>query len=555
MVEDAHLQESGAGHFRMLASAVAGKPVPVVLRGSAPVHTDGQRIFAAAGGSISDTAIAAQALLLSGDSLDSRFVRPLVGRKHAAGWYLAIEVVRLSSTFYWTLPPGLRQRLMSVTVPNSTSAAESVELARSRRKEQPPVTVDFGELRPPLILRTPKLQQEAWPLSTPTDDEDAERYATTKARRSLLRRPGLSSPLARMLGHKAGDGDGSPGEGGGLGGLTVGRANPVTRGKKLRGAGSRLPVINTPSTGGYLYPEWDGVRRRYRANWCTVREYSPDAAEQSPGRVIDPSLRGQIARIGLRYQRHRRQHDGDDLDLTAVVDYAMARATGSTADDRIYVQDLRTGRDLGVVIVLDCSGSTTDSSGRGLTHWAEAQLAADGLIASFEDVGARVAAYAFRSRGRNDLQFLRVKHFDGRYTSRAAAALMAITPSGYTRLGGCIRHASRMAAVEAGTRDRLVILVSDAHPFDADYEGNYAELDVVAACAEARRNGVGVVSIVGLGGESTRERALRMFGRDRLVPLGTRGALRRNILPASTSALAHARAQTKPKENNGVGLH
>ena len=83
---------------------------------------------------------------------------------------------------------------------------------------------------------------------------------------------------------------------------------------------------------GRLYPEWDWQKRRYRPDWCAVTEYDPRPEEEprlDPGE--DRELRRELARLGLAHERHRRQDEGDVLDLTALIELVVDRGVGGSA--------------------------------------------------------------------------------------------------------------------------------------------------------------------------------------------------------------------------------
>src|SRR5262249_44215791 len=155
----------------------------------------------------------------------------------------------------------------------------------------------------------------------------------------------------------------------------------------------------------------------------------------------DHRLRRELGRLGLRHERHRRQVDGDVIDVTALVEAVVDRASGHPADLRVYETKRRTAHDLGVLVLLAATGSTGESA-EGRKVFDDQRLLAARLTAALEQLGDRVAAYGFYSRGREAVRFLRVKGFDDRYDHAARRRLAALTPGGYTRLGAAIRHAT-----------------------------------------------------------------------------------------------------------------
>src|SRR5581483_8817902 len=120
-------------------------------------------------------------------------------------------------------------------------------------------------------------------------------------------------------------------------------------------------------------------------------------------------------------------------------------------------------RDLGVLVLLDASGST--GAGSGVTRVFEQQRRlADALTGALDRLGDRVATYAFYSRGRDQVRFLRVKEFDHRYDRSARLRLAALEPGGYTRLGAAVRHATHLLGTRAGTASTLLVIIGDGLP-------------------------------------------------------------------------------------------
>jgi nitric oxide reductase activation protein len=241
-----------------------------------------------------------------------------------------------------------------------------------------------------------------------------------------------------------------------------------------------------------------------------VSEYDPPFVDSTDSIKInsDLRLRRAISRLGLTYERHDRQSDGDGLSVDSLVQLAVSRALGEPGDDRIYEARLRTAHDLGVLVLLDSSGSTDERTTQGLLVWeAQRQLAAN-LVSILEEVGARVAAFGFNSQGRH-IRFLRIKDFDDRFDQTSRRRLLAIGPTGLTRLGGAIRHGSNIVATRAGTQNLLLVLVSDGFPYENDeYQGSYAEHDTLRALEEAVAGGIGCacVAVASSTGDEALER-------------------------------------------------
>src|SRR3978361_1358566 len=97
------------------------------------------------------------------------------------------------------------------------------------------------------------------------------------------------------------------------------------------------------------------------------------------------------------------------------------------------------------------------------------------LPAHLEGLGDRVAVYAFRSQGRHAVHLPAIKTFDQRFGAVGRSRLNQLEPANYTRLGAGIRGAGEVLKNEAGTPNRLLVVLSDGFPYDDGYEGRYAE--------------------------------------------------------------------------------
>jgi nitric oxide reductase NorD protein len=251
------------------------------------------------------------------------------------------------------------------------------------------------------------------------------------------------------------------------------------------------------AAGAYSYDEWDHRRRTYRRAWCTLHEAPPDrlaAAEQvcawtgavrARQRRAIRDLRAGFERIERARRWRNRQRDGADIDLDAVVErYALLRA-GRDGDQRLYTKRKRSAPDLATAILLDGSLSTDAwVANRRVLDVAREAVFVLGEVLDAIDV--RVAIGSFFSNTRRSCQYRLVKTFDERWP-RAHERLLALRPTGYTRIGPALRHALHLLAREPARR-KLLLLISDGKPTDYDrYEGRYGIADVRQALREAAR--------------------------------------------------------------------
>jgi nitric oxide reductase activation protein len=185
--------------------------------------------------------------------------------------------------------------------------------------------------------------------------------------------------------------------------------------------------------------------------------------------------------------------------------------SGFSPPDNVYLQRRTLERNLGVLILVDASGSATDADTDGLAVHEHQRRAAATMAATLEELGDRVAVYAFRSQGRQAVYLPAIKTFGQRFGALGRARLNQLQPSGYTRLGAAIRGAGEILKNEAGTPNRLLVVLSDGYPYDTGYEGRYAEADTHAALGELRADGVACLCL-SIGAGISSEEIARVFG-------------------------------------------
>jgi nitric oxide reductase NorD protein len=244
--------------------------------------------------------------------------------------------------------------------------------------------------------------------------------------------------------------------------------------------------------GAFLYREWDFARQHYRKNWCVVREL-----ELSPGdpvfvdKVLD-KYQGMIKHLRRTFEAMRdenrllkRQSQGDDVDIDALVEALADSRDGREMSDKLFQHMHRADRSMAVMFMVDMSGST-----KGWINEAEREALVM-LCEVLEKLGDQYAIYGFSGIGRKRCEIYRIKRFDDPYNAATKARIAGIIPKDYTRLGVAIRHLTeKLNAVEAKTR--LLITLSDGKPedyFDI-YNTQYGIEDTRQALFEARRTGI-----------------------------------------------------------------
>ena len=104
-------------------------------------------------------------------------------------------------------------------------------------------------------------------------------------------------------------------------------------------------------------------------------------------------------------------------------------------------------------------------------------------------VGDTYAISGFSGTGRLGVDFFALKEFNEAMGSSVRARINAMAPQRNTRMGTAIRHAAqRFRRVDSAVR--LLIVLGDGYPNDADYKKRYAIEDTRKAIFEARSQNI-----------------------------------------------------------------
>jgi hypothetical protein len=511
----ASLAPESPGRFRFLATHIAGRSIDVAeAPAGQPAHTNGQFIFVSAGRSVEEQRreMLVQAALLGAGSLDPRLVKGLRARATTARRYLALEGHRVLAEV------GRQIRIDAALLPDgqprTATPDESLEVAKTRAKVADPPEW-FGVIKPSRLLGSTagpggqatnqdlKLQFD--PVDLPeseVDDEDEDDDGGKSGESRIVKlfespifnNQWMSDYLRKMFG-----GSRSPGEGAAGAQMTVRSTRRVHEiGPNARPLPTRIRFTDdgkpgaAVGVGGALYPEWDVFHDRYKPDWCRVIDFPLTVAADvsDAGVPHDDVLRRRLARVGLGPQVLRGRADGDELDIEALIDLFVDLQSGFSSPEHVYLERRKLARDLGVLILIDASGSAVDADSDGLAVHDHQRRAAATLAVTLEQLGDRVAVYAFRSQGRHAVHLPAIKTFDQDFGAVGRARLNQLEPASYTRLGAGIRGAGEVLKTGAGTPNRLLLVLSDGFPYDDGYEGRYAEADASKALEELRADGV-----------------------------------------------------------------
>lgn len=239
------------------------------------------------------------------------------------------------------------------------------------------------------------------------------------------------------------------------------------------------------------YEEWDFRRKGYRKEWCAVIEKILPPVKSSLIETTLAKYRGQLSQLRKQFELLRtgerfvrRQRDGSDFDLDAVIESLSDQRAGRAGSEQLFIRLRRDQRDIAVFFLVDMSSSTEG--------WVNLALK-EALILTGEtlqNIGDRFAIAGFSGMRRSRCDFFLVKDFTEAYNDKVKGRICAITPREYTRMGPALRHSTHLLEkVEA--RVRLLFVLSDGKPEDYDdYKGNYAIEDTRKALLEAKAAGV-----------------------------------------------------------------
>jgi nitric oxide reductase activation protein len=317
---------------------------------------------------------------------------------------------------------------------------------------------------------------------------------------------------------------------------------PAADGKQQQG-----PKDGQPADGGeeegeslkqeieyFYYDEWDFRANDYRPGWCrivqrTLEEGADDFFQktlQSHSALVTQTRKQfELLRPEL-FRKIKRLFDGEDLDLDAVVTYAVERKARRTPDDKIYWRRNKIERDVAVAFLLDMSASTDeeinrrdrrnddddfdDDPRRYLTWWAQKKAremqnppkriidlekeATVLLMEALETIGDTYGIYGFSGYGRDNVEYYVIKDLLESTNDRVKKRIDKIVPIRSTRMGPAIRHTiSKLDQHDA--KVKILFLVSDGRPQDHGYgrdrtEKEYAIHDTKMALNEAKRKGI-----------------------------------------------------------------
>ncbi len=239
------------------------------------------------------------------------------------------------------------------------------------------------------------------------------------------------------------------------------------------------------------YDEWDYRRQGFRKNWCitNIKEL-PELRSGFINKTLNKyhglmiRLRNQFEMIRTTDRFARRQRDGDDIDLDALIESLADTKAGLPPSDRLFVKLLRDQRDISVIFLVDMSNSTVGWVG---TTIKESLVL---MTEALDVLGDRYGIYGFSGMKRTRCELFHIKHLHEPYGDKVRERIGAISPKEYTRMGPAIRHGTELL-IKSDSRVRLLITLTDGKPEDYDdYKGEYAIEDTRHALLEAKMAGI-----------------------------------------------------------------
>lgn len=239
--------------------------------------------------------------------------------------------------------------------------------------------------------------------------------------------------------------------------------------------------------GVYYYKEWDTSLKKYRKDWCRVKEIVEDVSSDDIEIENLEALKHAEQRIRKTFdllindQKFiRNQSEGDDIDIDA---WVSARSNKNQhADDyqNVYIRNNTSTRDVAIMFAVDMSGSTHG--------WKNTMIKQSTwlLCKTLARLGDQYAVYGFSGSGRSSCHIYPVKTFAESYDKSVKARIFSMKPHQYTRMGVAIRHLS-MVLGKATAKTRILFVLTDGRPDDIDsYRGQYGIDDTRLALNEAK---------------------------------------------------------------------
>ncbi len=239
--------------------------------------------------------------------------------------------------------------------------------------------------------------------------------------------------------------------------------------------------------GVFYYREWDTSLKKYRKDWCRLKEMAEEEHEIVTDNEQTKELRHAEYKIRKTFDKlindqkfMRSQPDGDELDIDAWVSARSGKSRDADDYQNVYIRNNTNSRDVAIMFAVDLSGSTAG--------WKNTMIKQSTwlLCKTLARLGDQYAVYGFSGSGRSNCQVFPVKTFNEGYSKSVKSRIFAMKPHQYTRMGVAIRHLSMLLG-KTTAKTRILFVLTDGRPDDVDsYRGQYGVEDTRLALNEAK---------------------------------------------------------------------
>lgn len=246
------------------------------------------------------------------------------------------------------------------------------------------------------------------------------------------------------------------------------------------------------------YPEWNYKKNHLQSKYCRLY-FSRGEISLRDNLDYKQELENKYRlllnywqKLVIKIYNHRiwknKCLEGEELDIDSYIQYISDITSSGYGDVKIFQKRKRGNRDISTLILLDQSYSTDAYiSGSRILDIELESIGLAGLL--LEETHDQVAVAGTYSETRSHCYFKTYKSFSDPWNS-FYSSISNIEPSGYTRLGPAIRHASHLLC-QTGSRTKLLLILTDGKPTDYDrYEGKYGVEDIYHAFLEASQSGI-----------------------------------------------------------------
>jgi nitric oxide reductase NorD protein len=239
--------------------------------------------------------------------------------------------------------------------------------------------------------------------------------------------------------------------------------------------------------GVYYYKEWDTSLKKYRKDWCRLKEAVDEDVVETMDLENNEALRHAEHRIRKTFDQLvndqkfiRGQSDGDEIDIDAWVSARSSKSKDADDYENVYIRNNTNNRDVAIMFAVDLSGSTAG--------WKNTMIKQSTwlLCKTLARMGDQYAVYGFSGSGRSNCRVYPVKTFGENYTKSVKSRIFSMKPHQYTRMGVAIRHLSMLLG-KTTAKTRILFVLTDGRPDDVDsYRGQYGVDDTRLALNEAK---------------------------------------------------------------------